>query len=338
MNMCAAIKNIAYWLPDQILDNEMLAGQFQGISAEAIFKQSGIRARHVADDSKTPSDLAFSAAEALFSQSPGIDRQDIDALIYCTEGLDYKAPATACLLHRRLGLKTACLALDIPAGCTGFINGLLVCQGLISSNGIKNVLLVTAEITSKVLAHEDLHLRMIFGDGACATLITESDRNKLGRFVFGTDGSGAKHLWVEHSGMRAPADIEWLEAQSHNPNGLKNGRMIMDGGEVLHFALSRVPALVKETLQVNALSEDEIDLFIFHQASKIILQSLQRKCRLPAAKFFYHLEHCGNTVSSSIPLALHGAMQKKVIGRGSKVMLVGFGVGFSWAATVIEID
>lgn len=335
--MSAAIHGTAFFLPETCLTNEMLAAEFPGTSAEAIYKQSSIRQRHIADDSLTPADLAARSAQALFSRHPEIARTEIDALLYCTEGLDYKAPATACLLHERLGLKPGCLALDIPAGCTGFMNGLMVAQGLIGRNGIRNVLLLTAEITSKVISQADLHLRMIFGDGACATLIRESDRDRLGHFVFGTDGSGAECLWVEHSGMREPADIPWLEQQRHNPNGLRNGRMLMKGDELLHFALTHVPPLIRDTLSANQLEEEDIDLFIFHQASGIILRSLRRKCRIPEEKFFFFLEECGNTVSSSIPLALHHAIRQGRIGTGSRVMLAGFGVGLSWAATVIEL-
>lgn len=335
--MSAAIQSIAFFLPETRLSNDMLAAEFPGVSAEAIYKQSGIRQRFIADDSLTPADLASQAATALFSRLPAVQRTAIDALLYCTEGLDYKAPATACLLHQRLGLKSGCLALDIPAGCTGFVNGLMVAQGLIGKNGIRHVLLLTAEITSKVISQSDLHLRMLFGDGACATLISQSDTNRLGSFVFGTDGTGAEYLWVEHSGMRSPADIAWLEEQQHNPNGLRNGRMIMKGDELLHFALTRIPALISDTLSANHLQTDDIDLFIFHQASGIILRSLRRKCRIPEEKFFLHLEDCGNTVSSSIPLALQHAILQKRVQRGAKIMLVGFGVGLSWAATVIEI-
>lgn len=335
--MSGAIKSIACFLPETRLSNDMLAAEFPGVSAEAIFKQSGIRQRPIADDDQTPADLAFQAAQALFSQQMEVQRDAIDAILYCTEGLDYKAPATACLLHQRLGLKPGCLALDIPAGCTGFVNGLMVAQGLIGRNGIRHVLLLTAEITSKVISQSDLHLRMLFGDGACATLISETSRNGLGNFIFGTDGSGAEYLWVEHSGMRGPADIPWLEQQRHNPNGLKNGRMIMKGDELLHFALTHVPPLIQDTLRANHLQEEDIDLFILHQASGIILRSLRRKCQIPEERFYFHIENCGNTVSSSIPLALHHALQQERIRRGSKVMLVGFGVGLSWAATVIEI-
>ena len=335
--MGTKIKAIASFLPANQLDNTMLSTEFPHISALEVFKQSGVKNRHLANDDETPSDLAFFAAEALFSQYEG-ERHNIDALIFCSEGLDYKAPATACILHQRLDLKASCLALDIPSGCTGFVNGLLVAKSLISQDNINNVLLLTAEIPTRVIDNEDLYLRALFGDGACATLITSSSKEKIGNFVFGTDGSGAEFLWVERSGFRNPANSAWLEQNHHDPKQMKLGKMIMDGQQILHFCLTHVPMLVKETLMKNQMTEDDIDLFVFHQASDIILRSLRRKCRIPEGKFFVCLEDTGNTVSSSIPLALNEALRKGILKSASKVMLVSFGVGLSWAATIVDID
>lgn len=315
----------------------MLSNEFPHTSELEIFRRSGVKNRHLASDDETPSDLAFLAAESLFLQHED-ERDNINALIFCTEGLDYKAPASACILHKRLRLKASCLALDIPAGCTGFVNGLLVAKSLIGQNGINNVLLLTAEIPTRVIDSKDLHLRMLFGDGACAALITTSRKEKIGNFIFGTDGTGAEFLWVERSGFRNPADSAWLEQNRDDPKQMKLGKMIMDGEEMLHFSLTHVPKLVKETLMKNQVTEDDIDLFIFHQASDIILRSLRRKCRIPEEKFFLCLENTGNTVSSTIPLALNDAQKKGILKSGNKVMLVSFGVGLSWAATIVEID
>lgn len=334
--MGACIEAICFHLPEKKLTNDMLASELGNISAEDIYKLSGIKKRHIAKEDETPSDLAFGAAEKIFSSHT---TASIDALIYCTEGLDYKAPASACLLHHRLGLKPSCLALDIPGGCTGFVNGLLVAKSLIAANSaIDKVLLLTAETVSKVLHPEDANLRMLFGDAACATLLSRSNHDAIGQFVAGTDGSRAKTLWVEHSGFDQPADMTWLAQHQSTPNGMKYGRLIMEGAELLHFSLTCVPTLVRDTLAANHLEECDINLYIFHQASKIILKSLKRKCHLPDDKFFLCLEDFGNTVSSSIPLALYHALQERGVAAGDKIMLVGFGVGLSWSATVMEIS
>lgn len=336
--MTASIHAIRYHLPERRLTNEALAAEFPDTTPDTLHKTSGVKTRHIAGDDETPSDLAFQAAEKLFNDYPDA-RKKIDALIYCTEGLDYKAPLTACILHQRLGLSPGCLSLDIPGGCTGFVNALLVAKSLLASNHqIHNILLITAEAVSKVLHPDDLHLRMMFGDGACATLIGRSETHRIGQFVTGTDGSGKHALWVECSGFRQPADGAWLEQHRDTPNRMKYGRLVMQGDALLHFSLVRVPGLIKDTLTANDLNENDIDLFIFHQASHIILKSLKRKCRIPDQKFFVCLEESGNTVSSTIPIALHEAQQRGRIASGAKVMLVGFGVGLSWAATVIEVS
>lgn len=333
--MGAQLKDIGVFLPESGLDNDRLAAEFPGTSAEGLYKLSGIRRRCLAADDQTPADLAFHAAETLFARNPDA-RGGVDAVLFCSEGLDYKAPATACLLHARLGLKPSCLALDIPSGCTGFVNGLLVAKGLIGSGGCTSVLLLTAEIPTRVIDRNDLHLRLLFGDGACASLIGGSGEEGIGQFVVGTDGTGARHLWVERSGFREPADAAWLEQNRHDPKQMKLGRMIMDGQEILHFSLTRVPQLIADTLSRNALAREDIDHFVFHQASAIILKALRKKCMIPDDKFHWCLEECGNTVSSSIPLALAHARDSGRIVPGQKVMLVSFGIGLAWAATVIH--
>lgn len=335
--MTAKIKAISHHFPTASLTNQALAAEFPESSAEHIYKLSGIKQRYIAAYDETPSDLAFEAAQKLFNTHPKA-QQKIDALLFVTEGLDYKAPTTASVLHHRLGLPQHCLSLDIPGGCTGFISGLQVAKSLISSNGgIKQVLLLTAEAASKVLHPNDLNLRMMFGDAACATLITASEKKHIGEFVNGTDGSGKTALWVERSGFRNPADSAWLNQHSATPNTMQLGQMHMRGDEILYFSLTKVPSLVKDTLAANELNDDQITLYIFHQASKIILTSLQRKCRIAKEKFYCHYENIGNTVSSTIPLALQHAIKNGVVTSGDKVMLVGFGVGFAWGATVIEV-
>lgn len=335
--MGSRIQDITYFLPEKTLENEALSNEYPGLSAADVLKQSGVRTRHIAADDDTPSDLAVKAAEQLFAKAEN-QKDQVDALIFCSEGLDYKGPATACLIHERLNLKPTCLSLDIPSGCTGFMNGLLVARSLIAGSNMQQVLLLTAEIPTRVIDTRDAHLRVLFGDGAAATLISACGEERIGNFCFGTDGSGARHLWVERSGFRNPADQAWLEQNRHDPKQMKYGRMIMDGKEMLHFALTRVPSLIQQTLTDNQLTPDQIDLFIFHQASDIILRSLRRKCRIPEDKFFCYLENCGNTVSSTIPIALAKAIETGALKKGSKVLLAGFGIGLSWSASVIDFD
>lgn len=335
--MTSKIDLICSHLPDKVLSNDQLAKASKGETAAALYRLSGIKQRHIAAATETPADLAFQAAEKLFRQQPAL-RQQLDALLFCSEGLDHKAPATACLLHYRLNLPPHCLSMDIPGGCTGFTNGLLVATSLINSNSrIERVLLLTAEVVSKVLHPDDIHLRMLFGDGACATLVARSEQAGIGKFVSGTDGSGAQALRVERSGFRHPIDATWLNTHALVSQQMAYGRLHMQGDAILHFALSRVPTLIKDTLEANNLTRDDIDAFIFHQASKIVLRSLQRKCNISDNQFITCLENTGNTVSSSIPLALEQARKHQRVTPGQTIMLVSFGVGLSWGATVLTL-
>ena len=334
--MGAEISLISYHLPDSTLNNDDLCREFPNMTAEKIYGLSGVRNRYIAEMDETPSDLAFSAAEKMFARYPD-KRNEVDAILYSTQELDYIAPPTSCILHERLKLRSDVFSLDIPAGCTGFMNGLLVAKSLLTNDNLKNILLLTGETGSKMLHPKDLKMRVLFSDAGCATIVSRSEVNRIGNFISGTDGSGEKSIWAEKSGVRDPITIEWLSQHQDVPNGLRNGRALMNGEELFYFCLKRVPALVEETLQANNLTMDDIDLFVFHQASKIILDTLQKKCRIPDSKFYCTLENYGNSGAPTIPLALYMAIKQKKALPGQKVMLVSFGVGLSWNATIIDL-
>ena len=191
----AAIGPVAIHLPEKVEDNDFLGSQFPKWDMDLIFKKTGIRQRHVAAPGECASDLGVAAAEKLFSEHK-IDRNTIDFLLFCTQTPDYPLPTTACLIQDRLGLPTSVGALDFNLGCSGFVYGLSLADGLIRSGTACRVLLITAETYSKYIDPTDRSLRTIFGDGAAATLIEASDEPSLGGFVFGTDGSGGNMLMV----------------------------------------------------------------------------------------------------------------------------------------------
>lgn len=333
--MKANIKAISYYLPDKIVSNRDLCNEFPGLNEDEFFRSSGVRFRHISPPDEIGSDMAFCAAEKFFEEHP-VRKEDIDFLLFCTEGLDYKAPASSCILQHRLGLLKNCGTLDIPYGCTGFVYGLSVAKGLIESGQAGNILLLTADVPSKVIHPDDAELRTIFGDGGAATLIKASEKKGIGKFVFGTDGSGSEHLIVRHSGAREFMTKEWLE-QYQNVGGMKWGRMEMNSSKIFLFAVRVVPALIKEILEKENLSLDEIDFFVFHQANAQLLEVIRKKMKIPSAKFIMDMENCGNTVSATIPIALRNAMDKGIISHGHKVMCCGFGIGLSWAGTVIDL-
>lgn len=314
----AKIEKIAFHLPSSVVDNEQLVREM-GLSwtAEDIYNKTGIRSRHIAKAEERASDLAYESANKLFLDDKDL-KGKIDGIIFCSQSSDYILPSTAPILQARLGLSTSCLALDINQGCSGFIQGLAVAKSLIETKMAHNVLLLTAETYSKYIAKGDKATRTIFGDGAAACLIgaDTAGREYINNFVFGTDGRGSKNLMV--ADMAKPI-------------------LFMDGPEIFQFTLQAVPKTVKEILAKAKLNITGIDYFIFHQANAFILEHLRSKLKIPKEKFFIDLETTGNTVSASIPIALKMAQEQKFVKRGMKIMLVGFGVGYSWGGCIVEI-
>jgi 3-oxoacyl-[acyl-carrier-protein] synthase-3 len=327
------ITKINYYFPDKAVYNSDLAAEFE-LTEEDIYKRSGVKRRFVAGEGEIGSDLGVKAAELLLDKLSIEEKQQIDFILFCTEGLDYKAPTTACIIQNRLGLSTSMGAMDIPMGCTGFINGLMLAQSLIVSGNAKKVLFITAEIASTVTHPKDLELRALFSDAGAATLICASDINKVGQFVIGTNGAGYEHIIVRRSCTRNPPDLDWLK-YNDDAGGMKLGQMEMNSKEIFLFAFKKVPQLIADVCHKNNISQDEVDLFIFHQANGPLLDALRRKIKIPEEKFYTNMENIGNTVSCSIPIALDMALNEGKIKPGDKVLIAGFGIGLSWGATIL---
>jgi len=333
----ASIKAISYYLPENTLTNKDLSELFPHLTEEDIFKKTGIKKRHITSEGIVGSDLAFFAGEKLFEEHT-IDKQIVDFLIFCTEGLDYKGPATACTLQDRLELSTNCGAIDLPLGCTGFTYCLSVAKVLVESQQARNVLVLTSDIPSTVIHPKDADLRMLFGDAGAATLVSadETGETDIGNFSFGTDGSGAKNLIVKRSGTRNAPDIEWLK-EHEDVGGMKYGRMEMNALEIFTFTLRVVPPMIEDILKKNNLTKEHIDLFVFHQANAFLLSVLRRKLKIEVERFFIYMEEVGNTVSATIPIALYEAIKIGKAKKGDRVLVAAFGIGYSWSGTVITL-
>lgn len=329
------IAKVATYLPENRLTNSALAEIYPGWTAEKIFEKTGIRERRVCADNETSGDLAEQAAKRLFAEL-GVDRAAVNFVILVTQSPDYYLPTTACMLQHRLGIPTHAGALDVNLGCSGFVYGLSLAKGLITSEIAQNVLLLTAETYTKHIHPMDKSVRTIFGDGAAATLVSAAETEGIGSFVLGTDGSGYDKLIVPAGGMRLkPSEVTALEHTDESGNTRSQDNVFMDGTEIFSFTIATVPRTVKETLEKNGLAMEEVDLFVFHQANKYMLDFLRKKCKIPEDKFYMNFEDCGNTVCASIPIALARAEAGGTLRPGMKVMLVGFGVGLSWGATII---
>jgi 3-oxoacyl-[acyl-carrier-protein] synthase-3 len=335
--MHAKLAAIEYYLPEEVLSTQDLSTEFPEWSVEKIDEKTGIKERHIAAAEECSSDLAIAAARKLFDSgacSPG----EIDFVLLCTQSPDYFLPTTACLVQDRLGVPTTAGALDFNLGCSGFVYGLGLAEGLIASGQARNILLLTAETYSKFLHPRDKSVRTLFGDAAAATLLTASEQPSFGPFVYGTDGAGAPNLIVPAGGMRQARTAETAVArEDDSENWRSQDNLYMAGGEIFNFTLSAVPKSVQALLEKAQVSLEQVDLFVFHQANRFMLDHLRKRLKIPVEKFQVSMAHCGNTVSSTIPIALKEAQREGRLTEGSTVMLVGFGVGYSWGATLLRL-
>lgn len=330
--MEAYIKSIAYYLPEKVVTNEQLVEEFPEWSVDKIAKKVGINERHIAADDETAGDMAYKAAEKLIAEN-GVDKSSIDFVLLCTQSPDYFLPSTSCVIQHKLGLSTKCGAFDFNLGCSGYEYGLAIAKSLIVSGMAKNVLLLTAETYNKHIHPKDKGNRTIFGDGASASLISKEGFARIGEFVLGTDGSGYDRLIRKTGAMR---HYERLNDFHEDENGtpLSSDHLFMDGKAIFDFTSDVVPPMIEETLQKNNLTSDDIDLYVFHQANKYMINYLRKLMEIDKDKFYVFMETVGNTVSSTIPIALCEAQkEEKLYGN---VVLAGFGVGLSYGAVVLE--
>ncbi len=337
MAQTATIAAIEYFLPPGVTTTEQLAAEFPEWSVAKIASKTGIQRRHVADGDVCSSDLAVSAAEKLFA-SGACSPEEVDFVLFCTQSPDYFLPTTACLLQDRLGIPTTAGALDYNLGCSGFIYGLGLAQGLIETGQARTVLLITAETYSKFLHPKDRSVRTIFGDAAAVTVLrAAADGVSFGPYVYGTDGKGGPNLIVRTGAAREErTEHSAVPATDASGNIRTRDSLFMDGPEIFTFTLEAVPKVVAALTEKAGIRLDEIDLFVFHQANAYMLEHLRKKIKIPVEKFLVSMAQCGNTVSSTIPIALKDAASDGRLLPGALVMLVGFGVGYSWGATLVR--
>jgi 3-oxoacyl-[acyl-carrier-protein] synthase-3 len=337
MNGKAFIKSIAWFVPEKKLGNDDIQKEFGGQIQEEDFSRLGIKHRGIANENTLPSDLAFEAAQKLVSEN-NINLGTIEALVYCSVHTDYITPATSSLLHQKLGLPEHCATYDIRHGCSGYVYGLSMAKAFIEGLGMSNILLLTSSALSRYIHKKDKASVMVFGDGASATHISSRSEPGIGNFIFGTDGSGASTIIIKDGSDRYPLNTgSQVEKQDEYGNVYTDANFFMDGVKVFLFTLEVVPELIENTLKKNGLKVDDIDLFILHQANNFVNEQIRKKLNLAPGKFFYCVEECGNTVQASIPIALREATREKKAKKGDRILLAGFGVGLSWAATVITL-
>lgn len=326
--MKAYITKLEYILPKNKVENPK----------NRLTKKTGIYSRHICLDDEIASDLAFAAAEKLFVS--GVNKNDIDFLILCTQSPDYYLPTTACILQDKLGLPTSCGAFDYNLGCSGYIYGLSLAKGLIETDQAKKILLLTAETYSKYINPKDNTVAPLFGDAATATLISGYDETESGLdgFVFGTNGAGYDKLIVPVGAMKHNYHNSKIEEYTDQYGNYRtNQNLYMNGSAISDFALEVVPPTINKILAKTELKKDEVDYFVLHQANKFMLEFLQMKCDLIGYPFWNDVKEYGNTVSCSIPIALVDMLKENQDRKIQKILSVGFGVGLSWAGCLIDL-
>lgn len=332
--MKAFIKHIAYYLPEETLTNEALIKEFPEWNVEKVADKVGIDQRHISAKGETAGDMAVKAAENLFREF-SITPDAIDFILLCTQSPDYFLPTTACIIQNKLGIPTTAGALDFNLGCSGYVYGLSLAKGLIFAGISKNILLLTAETYTKYIHHQDKGNRSIFGDGAAATLISNEGYAEIGDFELGTDGSGADNLIVRGGCARQPESANTIGSDAGGAL-LSPDYLYMNGSEIFEFTLKTVPLLVKKTLFKNGLEKSDVDLFVFHQANKYMLDTIRKLCSIDKETFYIDMYDLGNTVSSTIPIALARIAHKKPQNKRFNVAIIGFGVGYSWGGCVLR--
>jgi 3-oxoacyl-[acyl-carrier-protein] synthase-3 len=318
--MNSKIQHIEYYLPKTYETLKDLKKQNPSWDIKKIYKTTGINKRYIAS-AENIVDMAEKSCRKLIKKNK---IKDIDFLILVTQSSPTGVPTSANILHKKLNLSQKCLCFDINQGCSGFIYALGVATSLIQSNFGKSGIIVCSEKYSQYIEKDDSSCRPIFSDGSSSVFIKKNKRSKINSFVLGSDGSGYKNLIVPSKNIKIRDKI------------LKKNKIYMDGSKVFLFTLNKVQECFYDVLRKSNLKKNEIDYFIFHQASKFIIDNIVRKLGIDKKKNIINLNQIGNTVSSSIPIALKMALKKKKIKKKSKVLLLGFGVGYSWGGCIIE--
>lgn len=330
------ISDISYHLPDKILSNTDLQNENPEWDMEKLSEKSGVFFRHIAADNETAFDLACRACDKLFQKDENI-RASIDGIIFCTQSPDYIMPSNSFLLHNYLKLEQSVFAFDFDLACSGFVYGLSIARGFVATSLAKNILLITADTYSKYIHPKDRSARILFGDGAAACLLSKTEDGGIIDAMLASSGKDYESFYIPSGGSRIPKSEKTSLAETDESGNMHTPEHIhMNGFGVWKFVASTVPKQINEILNRNGYTVKDIDLFIFHQASKMTIDSLVKAVKVNPEKVFINMNNVGNLVSSSIPVALKYAEDAKRLKRGDLIVLSGFGVGLSWGTIIMR--
>ena len=310
---------------------------FSAEEAEKLFATTGVYARRIAPSHICASDMAVAAAEGLLRQLDW-DPRTVDVLIFVSQDADYNVPATACIMQKRLGLGTGAACFDVNLGCSGFVYGLWLAGRLLGGSNGRRALVLCGDVSSRHLVPGDRSTLPLFGDAGAAAALEAVPGTAPMHVVVGTDGAGAKNIWVKAGGRRNALTPGLVERTPEEQERLfTDARLSLNGAEVFAFTLRAVPPLVREALEFAGTSVEGLDHCVMHQANAFMLEHLRKKTKIPEEKFLVDMHDFGNTSSASIPLAISHRLGGSLATGTRRMLLAGFGVGWSWGALVGEI-
>lgn len=325
--MNARIASVGAHVPERRMHNDELA-KIVDTSDEWIYSHTGIHYRHIAAEDESASDLALPAARMALGRA-GIAPDDIDMVIVATSTPDYPGlPATASIVQDRLGIGSAG-AMDITAACTGFVYGLETARAYVVSGAAQNVLLIGAEVYSKIINWDDRRSCVLFGDGAGAVIVsaTEEDRSRILPAYLGSRGSGAQALYRSHGGSRNPFVPDITPASDL--------KLKMDGQRVYNFAVATVVEVIRTLLDTNNLTIDDLEYVVPHQANVRIINAAAKRAGWDPSRFYINIAEYANTSAASIPIALNEMEDKGLLKRGDALLTVGFGAGLAYGGNIL---
>lgn len=316
------------YVPDKCLTNDDMA-KIVDTSDEWIYGRSGIKRRHIAAEGEATSDMALKASKRAL-ESAGLRADEIDLVVLTTVNPDMMFPSTACILQAKLGIRNNIPCFDLEAACSGFVYGMEVATRMMQSGVYKNALVVSSEKMSTLLDWSDRSTCVLFGDGAGAAVLSASDKVGVGVIgnVLGADGSDTAMLRMPAGGSLMPTSEQTVKEGLHY--------LQMDGREVFKHAVKIMQEKALEVLDICNIKAEDVALLIPHQANTRIIESVAKRLKIPSEKVYVNIENYGNTSSASIPIALDEAMRSGRIRAGDYVLLVAFGAGLTWGATLLK--
>lgn len=330
------IRGISGCVPRNTIDNLNYTEVFSAVEAKEVTEKTGIYQRRIAPLGMTASDLCYEAADKLLNDL-GIDRSQIDLLIFISQTPDYRMPATSILLQNRLGLSMQTMAFDISLGCSAFVYGLSVVYALMEKTGLRKALLLDGETRSRVYSTKDRTTAFLFGDAGIAALVERDPKYGTSYFSLNADGSREDLIKVKTGGYRYPSSPETFVEKVVDEHGNRRSdeHGFMNGPDVFNFAIREVPVDIKRICEFARIPIEDLDYYVFHQANAYMNGYLLKKLKLPLAKVPSSISKFGNTSSVSIPITIVSELKDQLVGR-HQLLLCGFGVGMSWATSILE--